>query len=232
MQLFTKYIILVLSCLSISCTSTNFSNNSKSIYQYDKNSKNSLIIGSITTTINGEHPATNMTGHPEFYVVSDLYSENETNRKKIDTISSARPVNIPATLIATTIALINLNVAVIHYKSQFSDQHGQIFVLELLPDAYAFKNWELKSRSPNHEVIMDKDNIKLTSLRFDSRSGEITYIGNINLNIKKWNKDKNNNYTVYDADISQNDKSDRDIPLFLNNFKNINISDIKKRTNR
>lgn len=210
--------IVTFMVLLVGCTSTNFIKNTQSSYE-PKNNMTGLVIGSITMKTNGQFPETNISGHPRFNVVADFYDLSSKKKMKIASISNARPVNLFASIPVFIITMVGFQPTLVRYQSQFSKQHGQIFAIELTPGTYAIEGWKLQY--DKKEKINDK-NIK--SFRFNINRNEVKYIGNINYNVLTR---KNMNKPVEDVIIEISNKSERDIPLFLNKFRKVSAGDIK-----
>jgi len=221
-------LITIFACFSMvfACSSSNYKRNITKKYSFDKNSNVGLILGSVTLSQNGQFPETNWTGHPYLNVYFDVRS-HQTN-EVIAKISNDRPVNIGASVLLSSLTMFFGVVGSIHDKSQFSGQHGQVFAFELPPGKYSIHRWEVVSSNAQANFATSS-RFKHIPLEFESKLGEISYIGNINMNIKKISKNFFGYYVFEDLVAEVMDKNERDISLFKKTYPNIRSNNIKKR---
>ena len=212
----------------IACASPIYRLNISRNYTFSETNKVGLIIGSITISQNNNLPGIDILNRPDAYIFINVTS-GETD-KSVITLSNKRPAHIPGTLLVSLmfIPLGAIGIADVQQKNQFTRQHGQVFAMELPPGKYQLKNWQINSKM----IPANYTNNKTTDNHypeFESKAGEIIYIGNINMNLKDSTKNFFGSFSFKNLTTEFSDKSKRDIPVLKDTFKKINFTHVKKQ---
>ena len=110
----------------------------------------------------------------------------------------------------------------IYSKSEFTDEDGRLFVIELPEGDYSFHTWKVKLNA--YDYIYPRENPY--PLQFSVGNGEIIYIGNLHLALLTGKDFFGMNITV-GAYSEIRDKYERDVSIFKDRYEklqNIKIS--------
>lgn len=92
--------------------------------------------------------------------------------------------------------------------SDFSDVHGQVYVLSLEPGAYQFDGWRVIS---GHAVLWPRN--PGAPLVFEVRAGEVLYLGNLNMRNQLGRGGWPGVWVVVNAEPEVRDRREVDIPI-------------------
>lgn len=228
-------LVLLFSFLG-GCSSTHFP--SKNVKKFTTTGKEGLLIASVTMTPYkaGENMWKTI---PQIDVFFDVYRVGDKEEgEPIATLSNARHTS-PLTLLNGLSWLGPHTVE--RYNSQFDDQDGQVFALVLLPGKYVIKGRKVQVADLHMPMLYgDKEGKETpyglvhTPFQFEVAAGEAVYLGNIDVHVDKWIRykpypEKRPYYALEGISVAVTDMADRDIPVFMEKFDNLNLLGIGKR---
>ena len=229
-----KYILVVLVISSvISCTTGSV--NIKSDYSFNKQENVGLVIGSATKSstegkkLYGNKPIYSIYNSKERYAGSI-----STEKPNIDKAAGHHVADTGLTILANaSLAIITLGLvrggdidtfdSKLKVNKADSSNTGYMFVMKMPPGEYQIKRWSV-SQGPSREE-------GLTPQKFDVVKGQVTYIGNLHMNLLRTSYAHfgPSRTKVDEAFPEIRDQYKRDISLFIKYFKNLGNVTIRKQ---